>query len=117
MSPATARSIDFETVRHARATSMMQPKRQPGLDPSGNARTVAARDSAALQCLVVSTDEARRESLAWSARDGGWQTTICADTDSALERARWTYLQLAIVDLTSPSGSEPPGFRHLVERL
>jgi DNA-binding response OmpR family regulator len=65
----------------------------------------------------VAADDGRRESLAWAARDGGWQTTTCGDAQAALERARWTFLQLAIVDLTSPDGGEPTGFRRLVETL
>jgi DNA-binding NtrC family response regulator len=96
---------------------MMQPKRQPALDSSHPVRAAAVRDSAILQCLVVSSDESRRESMAWAARDGGWQTATCGDAQTALDRARWMFLQLAIIDLTSPDGGEPTGFRQLVEKL
>ena len=96
---------------------MMQPKRQPALDSSHEVRGAIVREPAALQCLVVATGESRRESMAWAARYGGWQTTTCGDASSALDRARWTFLQLAIIDLTSPDGGEPTGFRQLVEKL
>ncbi len=96
---------------------MMQPKRQPALESSRSVHAAGVREVGALQCLVVAADDARRESLAWAARYGGWQTTTCGDAQAALDRARWTYLQLAIVDLTSPGGGEPGGFRHLVEQL
>jgi len=96
---------------------MMQPKRRPALETPHTARAAAVREAAVPQCLVVASDEARRESMAWAARDGGWQTTTCGDAQTALDRARWTFLQLAIVDLTSSNGGEPVGFRHLVERL
>ena len=31
--------------------------------------------------------------------------------------AGWTFLELVIIDLTSPEGGEPTGFRQLVEKL
>lgn len=69
------------------------------------------------QCLVVSADPDRRAELAWAASDQGWSTVVCADARNALAASKRTVLGLALLDLESPHGRTPSGFREVTEQL
>jgi DNA-binding NtrC family response regulator len=73
-----------------------------------------AKPAATLQCLIVSTDDARRAMFERAACEGGWSTSLCVDADSALAHISRSFVQLAIVDLEG----QPTGvLRAVVERL
>jgi len=68
----------------------------------------------ALQCLIVSADSGRREMLERAAAEGGWKTSTCPDTNTALNYLSRSLVQLALVDLEHQS---PDGFRDVVQQL
>jgi ActR/RegA family two-component response regulator len=53
------------------------------------------------QCLIVSSDQRRREMFERAAAEGGWQTYLCADATAALACLNRSVVQLAVVDLES----------------
>jgi DNA-binding response OmpR family regulator len=71
----------------------------------------------AAQCLIVATDDARRDNLGFAAREGGWDVTLCGDVAAAVTQSRQRSLQMAIVDLSGPACADLPSFRFLVEQL
>jgi hypothetical protein len=95
----------------------MQPSRELSIAPtSAQPRaTLGAVDAA--QCLVVATDDARRDNLGFAAREGGWDVTSCGDVASAVTHSRQTPLQLAIVDLIGSAAADRASFRFLIEQL
>lgn len=76
--------------------------------------TAPAR-TAVYQCLVVSASQSRREQLADSACDAGWDTIVCADASSAMNEMRRSVVQMALIDLEGYGSDTPDGFRELCE--
>jgi hypothetical protein len=76
----------------------------------------ALRETVALNCLVVAADGARRENLGFAAREGGWDVTLCSDSQTAIHRASHVAQQMAIVDMTGVSPATAT-YRFLVEQL
>lgn len=72
------------------------------------------RDVGLIQCLVVSAKAARQEMLVEAATTGGWQTIVCSDAPSALRCLNRVFVQLALVDLEKPDGTD---LRVVVEKL
>ncbi|HVU85783.1 MAG TPA: hypothetical protein VHD36_00575 [Pirellulales bacterium] len=75
------------------------------------------RDVDSAQCLIVATDDARRDNLGFAAREGGWDVTSCGDVGSAVTHARQRSLQMAIVDISGSASADRASFRFLVEQL
>ena len=69
------------------------------------------------QCLVVAEDDYRREMLARSAREQGWQPLLCADAGQAAVELGRTRFGLAMVDLEGFDGFTPDGYRQLAEQI
>ncbi len=78
-------------------------------------RSIAPVDST--QCLIVATNDARRDNLGFAAREGGWDVTSCGDVASAVAHARQRSLQMAIVDLSGSTSADRANFHFLVEQL
>ena len=76
-----------------------------------------------LHCLIVATDEARRENFGFAAREGGWDVTLCCEPEAAIALARQRLLQMAIIDLSGAAADESvnaahsPALRFLIEQL
>ncbi len=66
------------------------------------------------QCLIVSANPERRRTLDRAASESGWKTHVCADAQAALAHVNRWLVQLAVVDLDTPSSAT---FRPLVEQL
>lgn len=66
------------------------------------------------QCLIVSANPERRRLLDRAASETGWKTHVCADAQAALAHVNRWLVQLAVVDLDTPSATT---FRPLVEQL
>lgn len=75
------------------------------------------RDVEAAQCLIVATNDARRDNLGFAAREGGWDVTSCGDVASAVAHARQQVLQMAIIDFSGSASADRASFRFLVEQL
>jgi len=70
------------------------------------------------QCVVVSSDAVRCESLSRAAAGGGWRAIRCRTADSALAATERTHCQLAILDAEAASaGRDTEDLRRLVEQL
>jgi hypothetical protein len=69
------------------------------------------------QCLILSSQNGRREMLNRAAEMAGWEPIVCLDADAAHEQIGRMFLQLAIVDMVPMAGREPPGYRDLAEKL
>jgi len=65
-------------------------------------------------CLIVSSEQARREMLSRAASEDGWETIICSDVASAIACSRKLFVQLAMVDLENELIGD---LRHLLEHL
>jgi ActR/RegA family two-component response regulator len=74
----------------------------------------ATKEVGSFHCLVASAQTVRQRLLAQSAKQWGWETTVCSDP----AEAQWTVArmctQLAFVDL---EGEEGAGFQTLVRQL
>ncbi|HEY1598308.1 MAG TPA: hypothetical protein VGG64_01810 [Pirellulales bacterium] len=95
----------------------MQPYRDAIIAPDKVRTTVAVRAIESVECLVVATDEGRRENLGFVAREGGWNVTLCREPAEAIAQARQRLLQMAIVDLSGSVASDSASYRFLVEQL
>jgi DNA-binding NtrC family response regulator len=70
------------------------------------------------QCVVVSSDVVRCESLARAAAGGGWRTIRCRSAEAARGTTERMHCQLAILDVEAAStGCDAEGLRSLVEQL
>jgi ActR/RegA family two-component response regulator len=78
-------------------------------------KPVAAKNT--LECLIVSSDRSRRESLSRAAAENGWSTVVCADSQTARRMANRIAVKLAIVDMEDPSLAESGGLRELSVEL
>jgi DNA-binding NtrC family response regulator len=94
MSPVTA----HENPRLDRATKHGAPK-------------------STLECLIISTDNNRRELLSQAATDNGWSAIVCADSDTACRLADRIAFKLAIIDMERSSPAESGGLRELSAEL
>ncbi len=95
----------------------MQPPRQISAAPASLRPVTQERSTDSVQCLVVAADDARRDNLAFAAREGGWSATLCGDAATAVSQARLKFVQMAIVDLTGPVANDAASCRFLVEQL
>ena len=75
-----------------------------------------SRVTSTLQCLVVSGNELRREMLAKSAAEAGWETVTCGDAPHAWAVVQRERFELALVDLAGLATRES-GFRELTEHV
>ena len=69
------------------------------------------------QCLIVSVSSQRREMLLRAAAEGGWQTLVAPNADSARKQIARLFIQLAIVDLEHASLEDTEEFREIMEDL
>ncbi len=76
-----------------------------------------SRSNGALECLIVSGSNGRREMLSRAAMESGWSSVVCADSDTARHMAGRIAVKLAIVDLERPSLAELDGLRELSAEL
>jgi ActR/RegA family two-component response regulator len=67
-----------------------------------------------IHCLVASAQSARQRLLAQSAKQWGWETTVCSDPTDAQWTVARMCTQLAFVDLEGEQGA---GFQSLVRQL
>jgi DNA-binding NtrC family response regulator len=74
----------------------------------------ATKGMGALHCLVASAQTARQRLLAQSAKQWGWETTVCSDPTDAQWTVARMCTQLAFVDLEGEQGA---GFQSLVRQL
>ena len=95
----------------------MQPFRDLSVAPAAAQPRTAVHAVDSAQCLVVSTDDSRRDNLGFAAREGGWDVTLCGDVASAVTHARQRTLQMTIVDFSGSASAERASFRFLVEQL
>jgi DNA-binding NtrC family response regulator len=86
---------------------------QPRLDRPPKQSTA----NSTLECLIVSPDTHRRESLSRAAVENGWTTVVCGDADTARHRAGRIAVKLAIVDLERPSTAESAKLRQFTAEL
>jgi ActR/RegA family two-component response regulator len=81
-------------------------------------RTASARPATkgvgVLHCLVASAQTARQRLLAQSAKQWGWEATVCSDPAEAQWAVARMCTQLAFVDLEGEQGA---GFQTLVRQL
>jgi ActR/RegA family two-component response regulator len=73
-----------------------------------------AKGVGVLHCLVASAQAARQRLLAQSAKQWGWETTVCGDPADAQHTVARMCTQLAFVDLEGEQGA---GFQSLVRQL
>ena len=71
---------------------------------------------ATFQCLVLSASAPRRQMLARSATDAGWDAVVCSDTSNCWSCLRQELFQLVLLDLQDSSGSRDE-FREVAEHL
>ncbi len=95
----------------------MQPFRDLSVAPAAAQPRPAVHAVDSAQCLVVSTDDSRRDNLGFAAREGGWDVTLCGDVASAVTHARQRALQMTIVDFSGSASADRASFRFLVEQL
>jgi ActR/RegA family two-component response regulator len=73
-------------------------------------------ETGALQCLVASASQTRRNLLSKAASTAGWATVLCTDPHQALAEFRRVVFQFAVIDLNH-HGRTPRGFRELLQAL
>ncbi len=71
----------------------------------------------ALECLIVSGNNTRRETLSRAATESGWSSVVCGDPDTARHMASRIAVKLAIVDLEKCSPADLGGLRDLSAEL
>ncbi len=69
------------------------------------------------RCLIVSVSSDRREMLLRAAAEGGWQTLVAPNIDSARKQLARMMFQLAIVDLEHTPHGNAEEFREVLEDL
>ena len=74
----------------------------------------ATKGVGVLHCLVASAQTARQRLLAQSAKQWGWETTVCNNPADAQWTVARMCTQLAFVDLEGEQGA---GFQTLVRQL
>jgi DNA-binding NtrC family response regulator len=82
--------------------------------PQGKRTTNVARATAVQQCLIVSTNAARRSMFVQAATDAGWETLTCVDAESGLACLGRNLVQLAIIDI---DGEQAEDFQQMLNRL
>ncbi len=76
-------------------TKTASPKRSVAASPSSSTHV--------LNCLIVAQSPARRELLLSAVSQGGWDSIVCSDTESALLACQRTGFRLAVVDVSAGS--------------
>jgi len=69
------------------------------------------------RCLVVSGSQSRREQLSEAADDGGWDSMVFGDAETALTEFRRSKFQLVLIDLDGFGASPEDEYRDLCQQL
>jgi hypothetical protein len=80
--------------------------RPPSGDVRGKPALATGLGTGLGHCLIVSSAQSKRDMISLAASEAGWETIVCVDEPQAMAVIRRTHLQMAWVDLESPTHAE-----------